>query len=83
MTGKTSTAITSMKDNKISPLIAKKKKEEKKRPSFQERSSIENFCSKQTSLDRFGEQERSFLPPIIIDTLPINIVRSSTVTSDP
>jgi hypothetical protein len=25
MTGKTSTAITSMKDNKISPLIAKKK----------------------------------------------------------
>jgi len=63
MTGKTSTAITSMKDNKIPPLIAKKEKKikKKKRPSFQERSSIENFCSKQTSLDHFGEQERSFL----------------------
>jgi hypothetical protein len=34
MTGKTSTAITSMKDNKISPLIAKKKKGRKKTTLF-------------------------------------------------
>jgi hypothetical protein len=32
MTGKTSTAITSMKDNKISPLIAKKKGRKKNDP---------------------------------------------------
>jgi hypothetical protein len=32
MTGKTSTAITSMKDNKISPLIAKKKRKKKNDP---------------------------------------------------
>jgi hypothetical protein len=34
MTGKTSTAITSMKDNKIPPLIAKKEKKIKKKTTL-------------------------------------------------